>query len=161
MRNKNHKKNTTNKNPQSKKYLKLSKNKKAQLLLIGGVLITFLILSLSMISISIPDITRPIYKKDFINYEYSNVKEEFGVLLNVSLKKVREYINDENTFEEYGKAHFNETKEMFVYIEKTNGNYFNVEYLNYDAGSSPKTIRVRLTLRNNKENISEVVHYKI
>ena len=144
---------------------KISKNNKSQLLLIGGVLTTILILSMAMISISIPDITKPVYKKDFILYEYTNVREEFGVLLKGNLKKVVDNIIDKDSFIDYGEAHFTETKDMFIFIEKSHGNYFNAEYdpddpLFFSSGP-PKTVEITLTLKNEKEIISEVVTYEI
>jgi len=141
---------------------KISKNNKSQLLLIGGVLTTILILSMAMISISIPDITKPVYKKDFIQYEYTNVREEFGILLKGNLKKVINDIDSEATFNDFGNLHFIETKEMFVFIEKSHNNYFNAEYIagTYISGP-PKTVEIKLTLKNEKEIISEVVTYEI
>lgn len=142
---------------------KISKNNKSQLLLIGGVLTTILILSMAMISISIPDITKPVYKKDFIQYEYTNVREEFGILLKGNLKKVITNIVDNDTFDEFGNPHFNETKEMFIFIEKSHGNYFNAEHIAdslYVYGPT-KTLQIKLILINEKETISEVVTYEI
>lgn len=140
---------------------KISKNNKSQLLLIGGVLTTILILSMAMISISIPDITKPVYKKDFIQYEYTNVREEFGILLKGNLKKVIDDIDGDAKFDDYGILHFDETKEMFIFIEKSHGNYFNAEYRDYVDSSSPKAVEIKLTLKNEKDIISEVVTYEI
>jgi len=147
---------------------KILRSNKSQLLLIGGVIITILMLSMAVISISIPDITRPVYKKDFISYEFANVREEFGILLKGNMKKIIDDIDPTEPgadFDSLGLPHFDETKDMFIFIEKKHGNYFNAEYISgsYNPGSpgSPKTVQVELTLKNEKETISEVVTYAI
>lgn len=139
---------------------KIIKNNESQLLLIGGVLITIIILSMTMISISIPDITKPVYKKDFIKYEYANIREEFGVLLNDNLEGVIDHISDSDTFDEFGMLHFEETKQMFSYLEKSHGNYFNAEYVDFSSGP-PKKVEIKLTLKNEKETITEIVEYEL
>lgn len=149
---------------QLNKRRKILRKNKSQLLLIGGVIITFLMLSMAMVSISIPDITRPVYKKDFILYEFANVKEEFGILLKGNMKKIIDDIDpseDDVNFNSLGVPHFDETKEMFIFIEKLNGNYFNAEYITGSYKHAPKTVQVELTLKNEKELISEVVTYEI
>lgn len=138
------------------------KNDEGQLLLIGGILITFLILAMVTISISISDINKPVYKKDFIRQDYANIKEEFGRALNSKLEdKIHEITSDADA-DAICKPYFNDVRDMFIFVVKSDGNYFNAEYMEpfFNSGGSIKGLEVRLTFSNEKESISEVIIYE-
>jgi len=138
------------------------KNDKGQLLLIGGILITFLILAMVTISINISDINKPVYKKDFIRQDYANIKEEFGRTLKAKLEdKIQEIttVSDANAI---CIPYFNDVRDMFIFVVKSDGNYFNAEYIEpfFNNGGSVKGLKVRLTFINEKESITEEVTYE-
>lgn len=137
-------------------------NDEGQLLLIGGVLITFLILAMAAISISISDINKPVYKKDFILQDYANIREEFGRTLNCKMQDKLIDITSVADADTICRPYFYDAKEMFVFTAKTEGNFFNAEYLEpfFNSDSSLKGLKVRLTFSNEKESISEVVIYE-
>ena len=138
------------------------KNDEGQLLLIGGILITFLILAMVTISISISDINKPVYKKDFIRQDYTNIREEFGRVLYYELEDKIHEITSEADADAICKPYFNDVRDMFIFTVKSDGNYFNAVYKEpfFNSGGSIKGLKVELTLSNEKETISEVVIYE-
>ena len=143
-----------------KKSFFCKKNNEAQLLLIGGVIIAFLIIAMSSISISISDINKPVHKTDFIRQNYANIREEFGRTLNDTLENVSGDIEnnttDKNTI---FMPNFNYTKQMYIFVAKSNGNNFNVdnpELIFPDGDDSNLTgVNVKLSFGNEKEFITE------
>jgi hypothetical protein len=139
------------------------KNNEGQLLLIGGIIITFLILAMAAISISVSEINKPIYKKEFIRQNYANIREEFGRTYNDSIKDKKQWIkqtepSSENTI---CKPYFNYTTQLFIFVAKSDGNYFNAVYVStdYNVDGSFKGLTADLSFNNGKESISERVIY--
>jgi len=125
-----------------------------QLLMVGGVAITIIILTLGVVSLSLVDITVPIEKKLYIKPEFDNVRKEFGVALEERLGDLSKYSVDTI------KLHFNETLDSFVYVEALRGNYFNASYegILY-KNHVPSGLFVTLTLMNADERVNEEVAY--
>jgi len=138
------------------------KNDQGQLLLIGGVIITFLILAMSAISISVSNINKPVSKTDFIRQDYANIREEFGRALYDKLKDKRLDVTpaDDASSHPICRTHFEYQKEMFIYTAKLDGYYFNAVYFSTDySGGLFIGLTADLTFSNEKESVSERVTY--
>jgi hypothetical protein len=133
-----------------------SNDKRSQLLLSAGIIITLSIISLSLISVSLSKIVLPIDKSTFIKPEFDNIRKEFGTALQDRLYGKLQYSED------LVHLYFNDTRDAFVFVEALHGYYFDAKYikLTYNI-DGPDGLIAMLTFSNGKEYICEQVEYDI
>ena len=144
------------------KYIYDVKNRNdAQLLTMGGVLVSIIIISSAIITINLSNVITPLDKNDFIKHEFDNVRKEFGVALQDKLKNKIQYVTRDN--DALVSFYFNDISRSFAYIEFLRGNYFKAEYLGltFDTEDRADGVIACLTLDNTKERIIEEVEYYI
>lgn len=145
-----------------RKLRSLKNEKKGQLLLLSGIIISAALIILASISSSLStNVTVPSDKFSSIKTDYENIRREFGISLRDKLYEKLDY--SDQTVEDIVSKNFNYIKEIFTfYVETLNGNSFSAEnkgliYNNQEAVS----IEVLLHLSNDEESISERVVYDI
>ena len=133
----------------------------AQLLLLGGIIITVILISSASIAISLSNVSIPLDKTSSIKGDYENIRKEFGIALK---DNVGEYLDD---FEyEISKdltvLFFEDIKNSFIFfIEIYNNNYFDAEILEIWKDDTVGVLLVRLTLSDSDEKIQEDVVYDL
>ena len=143
------------------KFINVKNNNEAQLLTMGGILVSIIIISSAIITINLSNVSTPLDKNDFIKYEFDNVRKEFGVALQDKLENKIQYATRDN--DALVRYYFNDTSMVFAYTEFLRGNYFKAEYLGltFDTEDRADGIIARLVLGNDREYIIEEVEYYI
>ena len=138
---------------------KISNNNQGQLFLLGGVILTVLIISLAVISTNVSDIYIRVDDTDYIKPDYDNIRKEFGLTLEEQLSDNLRYITESD--DSLVTPIFNYVKDIFIFAQSLHGNYFNAVYdsMTFTPDGSANGITVTLTLDNGIEQISEEVTY--
>ena len=139
----------------------LKKDSEAQLFLIGGVMITVVIIGLAVVSIEIPEATKSYSEENFLKTDYNNVREEFGIALQDELGDKLQYIS--GCDDEVIISYFNEIRGYFAFAAYLHGNDFSASYNDVGSffSSSGAEMRVVLMLGNDEDFIEEEVVYYI
>jgi hypothetical protein len=134
------------------------KNNKGQLITLAGIMITISILSVAFVSVNLSSIYLPLKKGSFLKEEYDNVRREFGGVLKDRLNEKLDY--EASDFMKCFNYYFNETKDIFSYIETLCGFYFNAEFISMlYKNNMPSGFVCVLTLSNDNQYIEEEVIY--
>ena len=140
---------------------KIKNDDSGQLLLLGGVMLTILIISLAVISTSVSDIYISVDNTDFIKSEYDNIRREFGLALESNLIDKLEYVTPGTDGDNIVLPYFNDVKDVFIFTESLYGNYFDANFIRNNFSPEEEAIGmiVELTFDNGKESITEEVEY--
>lgn len=138
-----------------KKSTDVLNNKKAQILMIGGIIMCVMIVLSSVASISLTNIAVSIDKTTFIKSEFECVKDKFGLLLNDRLSGKLNNIT-------FIYSSFNYSRDLLSFAEARHNNYFNAEFveMTYTADEADGMI-VDIILSNKNDYIKERVAYYI
>jgi len=132
---------------------------RSQVLLLAGVAITIAIISFAMVSVSLSSIHMPIDKSSFIKSEFDNIRREFGVALIDKAEDGLKY--PKNIFNDLFMLYFNDTRDVFIFVEVLHDNYFYAELVEITyTVDEPRGFIVLLTLFNEDEYISEEISYE-
>jgi len=136
-------------------------NDKGQIFLIGGVMITLVIISLAVLSIQISQVTSSYTDKYYLKNEYENICEEFGIMLEDKLGGNLRYVS--NPDDTIIVATFNEINDYFSYASSIHGNSFHASYdvTNSNVSSSAARLRVQMSLSNEYDSIQNEIDYYI
>ena len=129
----------------------------AQLLAMGGILISIIVISSAVITINLSNSSIPLDKSDFIKTDFDNIRKEFGVALQDRLEEKMDY--DEEDIKKF----FYDIALTFSFAESLRDNYFFAEYIEITntVDDRPNGIKAKLTVGNKNEFITEVVQYYI
>jgi len=141
---------------------KINKKNNAQLLLLGGIMISIILIASASIAISLSNISIPLDKTSSIKTDYDNIRKEFGIALKDNINQYLLTFDSVNALK-LTKIHFEDIKNTFVFfIENFNDNYFDAEIVNDDwKDDVTGVITVKLTLSDSDETIQEEVVYDL
>ncbi len=129
----------------------------AQIVLVGGIIITIAILSFGVIITSLSDVTETIDKESYLLYNYNNIRKEFGLVLKQNLQQNMD--NDYLDSDIIG-YYFNDSRDILVFAESSHGVFFDAELIRIVyKGENINGLEARLTLSNEYDYISEEVTY--
>ena len=138
--------------------MNIIRDNKAQLVTAAGIIIAISILSVAFVSINLSSIYVPIEKGSFLKNEYDNIRQEFAGVIQNNLNGKLDY--EENDFVKSFNYYFDETKDIFTYIETLHGYYFNAEFVSIlYKDNAPSGFVCILTLSNAYQYIQEEVTY--
>ena len=152
------------------------------MLVLMGVILSVSIFVIAAVSADIANINTyvPLERSTSLLTEYSNIKEEFGIIFNYNLAEINFYLSDSSWI--YGRNSsvlyignfsnitnaFETTRDSFYKIQLQNGNYFNATLLNYSyvtfyfqKNAYLFNVKVKFILSDGKTSISEDVSYII
>ncbi len=136
-------------------------NNSGQLFLMGGVIITLLIIGLAVVSTSLSEVTTEYKKENYLRDEYVNIRNEFGVALQDRIESKFNYVFLGN--DQIIQTYFEKIRDEFVFVEKLHGYNFNAEYVDcfYTTGDKVESVSIKLILSNGEDSVSEIVNYDI
>lgn len=138
--------------------MNIIKDDKGQLITLAGIVIVISILSVAFVSINLSSIYIPIEKGSFLKNEYENVRQEFGFMMQDNVNEKLSYENNE--FVGIFNNYFNDTKDVFTYIETLHGYYFNAEFVDIlYKDNSPSGFICVLTLSTDNQFVEEEIKY--
>jgi len=138
--------------------MNIIKENKGQLLTVAGIIITISILSIAFVSINLSSIYMPIEKGSFLKNEYGNIRREFGGVIQDNLNGKLDY--EQEDFIKIFNYYFNETKDIFTYVETLHGYYFNAEFVSIlYKNNAPSSFVCVLTLSSDYQYTQEEVKY--
>ena len=149
----------------------IRKENNAQLLLLGGIIISVILIASASIAISLSNVSIPLDKTSSIKSDYDNIRKEFGIALKDNVKEYFMVFNA-SASSSLTKIFFEDIKNTFTFfIETFNDNYFDAEILEELVGSGPDTtiwrgsvvgvMTVKMTLSDSDEIIQEEVVYDL
>ena len=136
-------------------------NDDGQIFLIGGVMITLVIISLAVLSIQISEVTSSYTDKYYLKNDYENICEEFGIMLEDKLGENLRYVSGPN--DAIIVASFNEINDYFSYASSLHGTSFHASYnaTNSNVSSSAARLRVYMSLSNEYDCVQGEIDYYI
>lgn len=130
---------------------------KAQMLIMGAILVAVAIVSLSVIVTEVSNIPTAVpLEKGYALYPvYSNIREKFGFALDDLVSGNR------SSSTSWVYEAFNVTKGAFYITEAQHMRYFDAELVDVNIYSNVVDVSVRLSLHNDRCMISEKVLYEL
>jgi len=143
----------------------ISKEKNAQLLLLGGIIITVILITSASIAISLSNVSIPLDKTSSIKNNYDNIRKQFGIALKDNVKDYLEEFGPQSS-KTLVEQYFEDVKSTFsFFIETYNDNYFDATITDiWNDGSGIEiegVLKIELTYSDNDEEIVEEVVYDL
>jgi hypothetical protein len=142
-------------------YRPLCKENNAQLLLLGGIIISVILIASAAIAINLSNISIPLDKTSSIKTDYDNIRKEFGIALKDNVKDYLTEFDPDDALQ-LTQMYSEDIKDTFVFfIESYNDNYFDAEIGEEWKDGIVGVITVKLTLSDSDEIIQEEVVYDL
>jgi hypothetical protein len=126
--------------------------------LVTGIILTFTLLIMTTITVSIANVGRePVRTGRSLEREYDSVKDEFGEALNLRANELRAVLAERPAVE----AAFNELAPQFETYEAWYGINLDLEWVGLTGTSPEYTAEIAFSMSARETTINEIVYYTI